>query len=369
MAKKIVRIVLTGGPAAGKTTLISRILKEFKQDDGWRVITVPESATELITGFGIKPFGNCVSMLEFQDFVISDQLHKEQLALKAAKMVPEENVLIVYDRALLDDKAYITDEEFASTLAKFGRTEADVLASYDAVLHLITCAKGAEFAYNFGNAARTESLEYAREMDDRTLRAWSGHHNLTVIDNAVDFEDKITRAIQAIYRLVGGPGPLTTIHKYLIEMPDLEALKREYQPVSFKLMQTYLRPTNPQVERIVRLQSAGSEHLYFYTEKRNKSELERWETEKPISEKHYIKYLMERDTQLCPVVKTRYCIPYKSQNFLIDIYPFSTTKALMEVKVPSPETPIALPPGIRLIMDVTNNKNYKNRQLAQLQTL
>ena len=48
MGKKIYRVVLTGGPASGKTTLISRILKEFKQDDGWRVITIPETATELI---------------------------------------------------------------------------------------------------------------------------------------------------------------------------------------------------------------------------------------------------------------------------------------------------------------------------------
>ena len=94
MAKQITRIVLTGGPAAGKTTLISRILKEFKQDEGWKVITIPETATELISGFGIKPFGGCVSMLDFQDFVVSDQLHKEQLALKAAQMVPEEHVIV-----------------------------------------------------------------------------------------------------------------------------------------------------------------------------------------------------------------------------------------------------------------------------------
>lgn len=56
MAKRITKIVLTGGPAAGKTTLVSRVLKEFKQEDGWRVITIPETATELISGFGIKPF-------------------------------------------------------------------------------------------------------------------------------------------------------------------------------------------------------------------------------------------------------------------------------------------------------------------------
>lgn len=107
MAKRITKIVLTGGPAAGKTTLVSRVLKEFKQEDGWRVITIPETATELISGFGIKPFDNCMSMLQFQDFVVGDQIHKEQLALAAAELVPEDNILILYDRALMDDKAYV----------------------------------------------------------------------------------------------------------------------------------------------------------------------------------------------------------------------------------------------------------------------
>ena len=157
MAKQITRIVLTGGPAAGKTTLISRILKEFKQDEGWKVITIPETATELISGFGIKPFGGCVSMLDFQDFVVSDQLHKEQLALKAAQMVPEEHVIVLYDRALFDDKAYISDEEFRQVLARFGLTEQQALSHYDTVLHLVSCAKGAEFAYNFGNEAHLPS--------------------------------------------------------------------------------------------------------------------------------------------------------------------------------------------------------------------
>ena len=135
MSKRITKIVLTGGPAAGKTTLISRILHEFKQEDGWRVITIPETATELISGFGIRPFGDCMSMLAFQDFVVADQIHKEKLALDAARVVNEDNILIIYDRALMDDKAYISDEEFAEVLSRFdGRTEASVLAGYDAVI-------------------------------------------------------------------------------------------------------------------------------------------------------------------------------------------------------------------------------------------
>ena len=367
MHKRIIKIVLTGGPAAGKTTLISRILKEFKQDDGWKVITIPETATDLISGFGIRPFGNCVSMLDFQYFVIDDQLHKERLALKAAQMVPEENVLVIYDRALMDDKAYITDEEFTQTLAKFHRTEQEVLSNYDAVLHLVTCAKGAEFAYNLGNTARTESIEYAREMDDRTLRAWSQHPNLKIIDNSVDFELKIDRAIREIYRIVGEPEPMAKKHKYLIAMPDLESLTRTYHAVAFDMMQTYLKETNPQVERRVRQQKNGADYLYFYTEKHYMPDNTKWDTEKPISQKEYIQYLMEGDMSLHTVHKVKYRFTYREQQFEIDVYPFSADRAIMFRY--SDNDDVALPPEIQVLREVTGDPDYKNRQLAKTQRL
>ena len=368
MAKQITRIVLTGGPAAGKTTLISRILKEFKQDDGWKVITIPETATDLISGFGIRPFGNCVSMLDFQYFVIDDQLHKERLALKAAQMVPEENVLVIYDRALLDDKAYITDEEFREVLASFGTTEAEILTHYDAVLHLVTCAKGAEFAYNFGNEARYEPVERAREMDDRTLRAWSGHPNLHVIDNSVDFEDKIHRGLNAVYEIVGHPAPMETKRKYLIAMPELKVLEEKYGAVPVDMMQTYLLETNPQVERRVRQQRNGSEYLYFYTEKRTTGSGQ-WETEKPISEKEYIRYLMEGDTSLHTVHKTKYRFVYNGCRFEIDVYPFSQDKAIMRAALPENAPVLTAPPEITVLREVTGDPAYKNRQLAKNQRL
>ena len=51
----------------------------------------------------------------------------------------------------LDNKAYISDEEFAGNAHACRRqTEGEVLAGYDAVIYLVTCAKGAEFAYNLG---------------------------------------------------------------------------------------------------------------------------------------------------------------------------------------------------------------------------
>lgn len=368
MAKHITRIVLTGGPAAGKTTLISRILKEFNQNDGWRVITVPETATELISGFGIKPFGGCVSMLDFQYFVIADQLHKQQLALKAAEMVPEPNVLVVYDRALFDDKAYITDEEFDMVLSSFHTTPEEVMAGYDAVLHLVSCANGAEFAYNFGNEARYEPIEIAREKDDNILRAWRPHPNLHVIDNAVDFEDKINRGIRAIYEIIGQKAPEQSWHKYLIAMPDLKALEQAYHIEGIDMMQTYLQQTNPLVTRRIRQQKNGGDYLYFYTEK-HVTDSGQWETEKPISEKQYIQYLMEGDTSLHAVHKMKYRFSHDGCPIEIDIYPFSSDRAVMRAALPEGQDVLSAPPQIQVLREVTDDPAYKNRQLARKQQL
>ena len=368
MAKNITRIVLTGGPAAGKTTLISRILKEFKQDECWKVITIPETATELISGFGLGPFEGCMSMLEFQYFVIGDQLHKEKLALRGAETVPEENVLIIYDRAVLDDKAYITDEEFTQVLSSFGVTEEELLSGYDAVLHLVTCAKGAEFAYNYGNAARYESVEEARRMDDRTLRAWSAHPSLHIIDNSVAFEDKINRAIGEIYRILGRPAPDVEKRKYLIRMPDVEKLTADYDAVPVDMMQTYLVQTKPGVERRIRQQKGGKDYLYFYTEKRLSEDGKRWVIERPISEKDYVSYLMECDMSLHPVRKTKYRFNFEGKRFEIDVYPFSAEKAVMFVYGEGLEQ-AALPPELEILKEVTGDADYKNRQLAKTQSL
>ncbi len=355
MSKKIYRVVLTGGPASGKTTLISRILKEFKQDDGWRVITIPETATELISGFGINPFGVCMSMLKFQDFVIADQIHKEKLALAAAEVVPEDKVLIVYDRALLDDKAYISDEEFAETLMRVGgKTESEVLAGYDAVIYLVTCAKGAEFAYNLGNTARSESIEYAREIDDRTLRAWSSYPDLRIIDNSVDFKDKLDRAIREIYRAIGEPVPMRKKRKYLVSMPDIELLKTRYRAAGIDMVQTYLAVTNPSIERRIRRQKGSGEELYFYTEKHSRPDGTRWVTEKRITEKEYGRYMLEADSALQSVSKTKYRFVYDSSRVEIDVYPFSSGRAVMFLYSEKPEH--GTPPEISIISEVTGHR-------------
>ena len=293
---------------------------------------------------------------------------EEQLAHKAAQIVPEEHVIVLYARALFDDKAYISDEEFRQVLARFGLTEQQALSHYDTVLHLVSCAKGAEFAYNFGNEARYEPLELAREKDDLTLRAWRAHPNLHVIDNSVDFEDKIARGLRAVYEALGRPTQQEVWHKYLIALPTLQTLEQTYHAASIDMMQTYLTRANPSIVRRVRQQKNGGDYLYFYTEKRTTGSGQ-WETEKPISEKEYIRYLMEGDTSLHTVHKTKYRFVYNGCRFEIDVYPFSQDRAIMRAALPENAPVLTAPPEITVLREVTGDPAYKNRQLAKNQRL
>ena len=51
---RISKIVITGGPCAGKSTAMSWIRNAFSHR-GYTVLIVPETATELITG-GVAPW-------------------------------------------------------------------------------------------------------------------------------------------------------------------------------------------------------------------------------------------------------------------------------------------------------------------------
>ena len=261
--KSIKKIVLTGGPAGGKTTLTSRLVKELSSI-GYRVFMVPEAATELISQFGIKPFGNCLSMFDFQYFVVSSQLHKEKLALEAAQLVPEDKVLIICDRGVMDDRAYVSQKEFNQVIARFDLTEKEILASYDAVIHLVSSSKGAEFAYNYDNAARYETLEQAREKEDATLLCWRSHKHRVVIGNSYNFENKIRKAMNEVYTILGEIPPAQSERKFLIEYVDDSTLSA-YEPVEQNVTQTYLKERAKGTERRVRKVVSNNAISYFYS--------------------------------------------------------------------------------------------------------
>lgn len=203
--RRIVRMVLTGGPCAGKTSAIDR-LKSALEAKGWAVLVIGETATELISG-GVAPW-TLESNLAYQSCQLALQIEKERIfSLAAAQMKGAEGILILCDRGCMDNRAYMTEEEFAAALLTLGETEETLLARYDGIFHLVTAAKGAECFYTLANnAARTETAEAAALLDDRLLLAWQGHPCHRVIDNSTDFEGKLCRLVLAVEEALAALG-------------------------------------------------------------------------------------------------------------------------------------------------------------------
>ena len=79
---KISKIVITGGPCAGKSTAMSWVQNAFTQM-GYAVLFVPETATELITG-GVAPW-TCGTNAEYQKCQLKLQIEKENMFEQAAR--------------------------------------------------------------------------------------------------------------------------------------------------------------------------------------------------------------------------------------------------------------------------------------------
>ena len=171
--KKISKIVLTGGPCAGKTTGMSWIIDNFTKR-GYKVLVVAETATELIEG-GAYPW-EVISSVEFQVALYKMLKEKEATYEAIARNLQAEKVLIVCDRGALDAEAYLTSEQIQEFHDQVALGSLQMMEDYDAVFHLVTAAKGAvEYYTTENNESRKETPEQAAELDDKTIAAWTGH--------------------------------------------------------------------------------------------------------------------------------------------------------------------------------------------------
>lgn len=360
---EITKIVITGGPCAGKSTAMSWVQNAFTQM-GYVVLFIPETATELISG-GVSP-QTCGSNADFQKCLLRLQMEKEKTFEQAAQTMSADKVLIVCDRGALDNKAYITDAEFDDMLSQFGANEIELRDHYDAVFHLVTAAKGAaEFYTTANNTARTETVQQAAGIDDKLIAAWTGHPHFRVIDNSTGFEEKMRRLIAEISSFLGEPEPFEVERKFLIEYPDVAWLESMPNCQKIEIIQTYLY-CSPDEEVRVRQRGFDGHYIYFQTTKRRVSDIKRVEIERRLTEREYVRLLMNADTSRRQIRKDRYCLTYENQYFEIDVYPFWTDKAIAEIELSDENAEIRFPDEIRVIKEVTDDDAYKNASLAKI---
>ena len=162
------KIVFTGGPSSGKTTVIEKV-KQVYTSQGYKVLVVDETATYLIN-MGIKPFGeNPIKMIDFQELVLKLQLAKEAIVERAVAMKDDENVLIIYDRGVIDNSAYVNENEFKEVMTRLNYVSsfAELMNRYDLVIDLV----GRKDFYTLeNNSARSEDVDKAMELGRTTLK-------------------------------------------------------------------------------------------------------------------------------------------------------------------------------------------------------
>lgn len=358
----ITKIVITGGPCAGKTTAMSWIQSNFTKL-GYTVLFVPETATELITG-GVAPW-TCGTNAEYQKCQMKLQLEKEKIFELAASTMPVDKVLIVCDRGALDNKAYMSELDFSTVITSLGCNEVELRDNYDAVFHLVSAAKGAEQFYTTANnAARTETVAQAAELDDKLIAAWTGHPHLRIIDNAAGFEDKLKKLIAEIAAFLGEPEPFEIERKFLIEYPDIDKLEKLPNCQRVEIIQTYLTAPESEESR-VRQRGADGNYIYVQTTKKKVTDVKRVEIERRLTKDEYLQLLMDADPDCRPIRKTRYCLTYDNQYFEIDVYPFWEHQAIVEIELNNEEAEIRFPAELKVIKEVTEDDSFKNASLAK----
>ena len=327
----ISKIVITGGPCGGKSTALERIKSEFEKIN-YKVFIVNETATELINSGATM--ADC-GVVEFQKNLLKMQLAKEESILGCAKALEEkyEKILVVFDRGAMDARAYTTKEEFDKILSDTNKDIVSLRDRYDAVFHLVTAADGAVEHYTLSNnSARSETPKEAVIRDKKLISAWCGHPHLRIIDNRTDFDGKLNRLIKEIKASLGEPKPVEIERKFLIEYPDISYLESLDFCRGIEISQTYYIDEKGKRLR-VRKRGEKNNFIYFKTEKRQISPVSRIEIEDVITENEYEKELNNAKEILGKIIKTRYCLVSGNRYFELDIYPFWSDKAILEIEL------------------------------------
>ena len=356
---KHMKVAVTGGPCAGKTTAMQKIVEEFTEK-GYKVFVVSETATELING-GAKPFGdNPIDILEFQRYVLEMQLNKEKLFEKIAENT-QQDTIILCDRGIMDNRAYINNKQFRQLLKEFELNEMEIMSSYDLVLHLVTAADGAEEYYTTANnTARTETPEQARALDKKTLNSWIGHENLSIITNNGNFDDKLHSVIRAIYETFDVPYPIQTQYKYIVEEVDREKLA-ECLPVKLELEQFFTNG-NDNENTMVRKTTKDGDSTYSSTTKRETDKpSERITTSRRITKRDYNELLSQTEDK--PIHKVRYCFTHNKQYYRLDLFVEPKGLMILETGLTNENSIVEIPSFIKIKKEITEDLEYRNANI------
>jgi len=177
------KIVLTGGPSAGKTSLAEVLTRTYSE----QINIVPEAASMLFAG-GF-PRRDQPRHVECQQRAI----YYVQRELERSIGYDSGDRTLICDRGSLDALAYWPGNE-PDFFASIESTMEAEIARYQWVMHLETASP---HDYKV-SSIRTENVVEAERLNNRVKQAWRLHPQRIIIPNSSDFPTKIHAAIQIV---------------------------------------------------------------------------------------------------------------------------------------------------------------------------
>ena len=360
---EIKRVVLTGGPCAGKTTALVRVIEHFSSL-GFKVFAVPEVPTLFSLGGWNYLTPNRQLYYEGERAILETQLALENHFLRMAEVCTKP-VLIVCDRGAMDISAYMTSEMWEDITAKADTDSNRLRERYDAVLHLVSAADGAEQYYTTAtNSTRyekadEEGLRIARELDKKVIRAWTGHPHLRVINNHDDFDRKLGRVIKEISAVLGLPQPVQEERKYIVEV-----VGEMPETIDSHITQTYL-VSEPGTEVRLRRRSWNGKTVNVHKTKKQTLGNEFIETERQVTNALYESLLQQADPYRQTIDKQRQSFIWQGMFYVLDTYEGPLRGlVILETKGIADQEDVKFPPFIRVKRDITGSPTYYNYNLA-----
>lgn len=197
------KIVLTGGPCSGKTTVLRALRDEFAG-----IIIVPEVATLLLEGGFPVPGKHLPWSEEWQASFQAAVLPLQHSLEDTHRLMAVGNgcQLVICDRGVLDGAAY-TPGGVPEFSRRYGVDHTLALARYESVIHLESLATAEPEKYGkAGNDSRFEPLERAQELERATRAAWDAHSRHLVLDGRRGIEGKISQVIGIVRFLLAEKG-------------------------------------------------------------------------------------------------------------------------------------------------------------------
>ena len=178
------RVVLTGGPGAGKTAVLEMVRRTTCR----HLLVLPEAAGVLFGG-GFPREESAGSRRAAQRAIFHVQRELEAVGDLRSPAV------VLCDRGTVDGLGYWPGEpqEFWDSVGTSLESEQ---GRYDAVVHLRTPA--ADHGYDWSNPLRVESAAAAAAVDARIAAAWKGHPRTSVVPATEDFLEKARSAVALI---------------------------------------------------------------------------------------------------------------------------------------------------------------------------